>query len=230
MKSFETLQQNFRRCRQELGEFDALLNSSRELSERDEILPFFKERDQLTALIGQYDPLLYPNLLAYEYDIFGDFKADVAIGDSQSQHYCFVEMEDAKSSSLFKQKGAKASLDWSDRFEHGYSQIIDWFWKLADMESTAEFRSRFGENATYQGILIIGRSANLNPKEQKRLQWRREKVIVDSRQVYCVTYDELYEHLNTKLGILENLAQSFVAESTTAEELLQEDESESEIQ
>lgn len=230
MKSFEKLQQNFRRCHQELDEFDDLLKSSMELSERDEILPFFRERKQLTALIGQYDPSLYPNLLAYEYDLFGDFKADVAIGDSHSKRYCFVELEDAKSISLFKQRGAKASLDWSDRFEHGYSQIIDWFWKLADMESTTEFTSRFGENATYQGILIIGRSANLEYKEQKRLKWRREKVIVDSRQVYCVTYDELYEHLNSKLRIFENIVESFESESTTTEESLQEGESESEIQ
>jgi len=41
-------------------------------------------------------------------------------------------------------KGAKATLEWSERFEHGFSQVPDWFWKLNDRTPTSEFAHRFG--------------------------------------------------------------------------------------
>lgn len=168
-------------------------------------MPFFNARNHLSAFIGSYFSYLSnPDRLAYEYDLFGDFKCDLAIGDSNSGQYCFVEFEDASSTSLFIQKGAKSTLEWSDRFEHGFSQILDWFWKLSDMDGTTEFASRFGlQYVGHEGMLIIGRSNGLELKERKRLKWRRDRVIADSKHVHCVTYDELYQHLDSKLRFYE---------------------------
>jgi hypothetical protein len=204
MKTFVPFTFSSSECRHELDQLRDLLDSVDQLKEREAILPFLRERLHLCAFIGSYFPYLAnPDRIAFEYDLFGDFKADLAIGDSPSQQFCFVEFEAATDASLFVKKGNKATLEWSERFEHGFSQVLDWFWKLADMENTTEFVSRFGGTASYEGILVIGRSTGLEHKEIKRLKWRRGKVVADSKHVHCVTYDELYQHLDSKLRIYE---------------------------
>lgn len=138
MKEFEKFTFSSSQCRNELDQLRNLLDSKDQLKERQDILPFFQERQHLCAFIGSYFPYLAnPDRIAFEYDLFGDFKSDLAIGDSNSQQFCFVEFEDATDSSLFVKKGSKATLEWSERFEHGFSQVLDWFWKLADMENIA---------------------------------------------------------------------------------------------
>jgi hypothetical protein len=204
MKSFDSFAFDLRKCRAELDELLVLLNSQPHLQERKDVLPFFRARRHLSAFIGSYFPYLAsPDRIAYEYDLFGDFACDLAIGDSTTGQYCFVEFEDATASSLFVAKGAKATLEWSPRFEHGFSQVLDWFWKLNDQEGSTEFVHRFGLTASYEGMLIIGRSTGLSHKERDRLRWRRDKVVSDSKRVHCVTYDELYQHLDSRLKLYE---------------------------
>lgn len=200
MKGFDTYAFDLKQCRVELDELGELLSGHSHLQERKHVLPFFQARRHLSAFIGSYFPYLAsPDRLAYEYDLFGDFACDLAVGDSMTGQYCFVEFEDATATSLFVAKGTKATLEWSPRFEHGFSQVLDWFWKLNDMDGTTEFVHRFGLTASYEGMLIIGRSTGLSHKEQKRLRWRRDKVVSDSKHVHCVTYDELYQHLDSRL-------------------------------
>lgn len=204
MKSFDPFVFDWRLCRKEVDELRDLLNAQANLGERQHVLPFFQKRRHLSAFIGSYFPYLTnPDRLAYEYDLFGDFACDLAVGDSATGQYCLVEFEDATANSLFVRKGMKATLEWSDRFEHGFSQVLDWFWKLSDMDDTKEFESRFGPTANYEGMLIIGRSTGLDVKERDRLKWRREKVVADSKRVYCVTYDELHQHLDSRLKMYE---------------------------
>ena len=73
------------------------------------------------------------DLLAYEYPLFGDFRCDLAVADSVTRACTFVEFEDAGPRSLFVQHGDKATREWSPRFDHGYSQVVNWFYKLQDM-------------------------------------------------------------------------------------------------
>ena len=69
------------------------------------------------------------------------------------------------------------------------------------MKGTVEFKSQFGRDyISYNGMLILGRSEDLDYKEQMRLQWRLDKVVIDSKQIHCITFDELYEDLNKRLG------------------------------
>jgi hypothetical protein len=202
MKKFDALVVDLKQCRIELQDLQALLAGQAQLQERKHVLPFFQARRHLSAFISSYFPYLpNPDLIAYEYDLFGDFACDLAVGDSTTGQYCFVEFEDATATSLFVAKGAKATLEWSPRFEHGFSQVLDWFWKLDDTKGSTEYVNRFGHTVGYEGMLIIGRSINLSYKERDRLHWRRAKVVSDSKHVYCVTYDELYEHLNARLTL-----------------------------
>jgi hypothetical protein len=184
----------------EVAEFGALLQSNTHLKEavfRD----FFQSRPHAAALIGPYTPSMRGgDLLAYEYPLFGDFRCDLVIADSVTRACTFVEFEDAGPRSLFVKHGDKATREWSPRFEHGYSQVVDWFYKLQDMIGTATMEARFGKRAIdYTGVLVVGRDQHMNAGEDDRLRWRREHVIVNSKRIFCVTYDELLEDLTYRL-------------------------------
>ena len=67
---------------------------------------------------------------------------------TRSRRACtFVELEDAGPRSLFVKHGDKSTREWSPRFDHGYSQVVDWFHKLQDMTHTATMEARFGKRA-----------------------------------------------------------------------------------
>jgi hypothetical protein len=140
--------------------------------------------------------------VAYEYDLFGDFACDLVVGDSVTRTYGFIEFEDASPNSIFVQRGARVTPEWSPRFEHGYSQIVDWFCKLNDMEKTDEFDTRFGgRSIKYFGLLVIGRSETFTPRESRRLAWRQDRTVVNSRHIRCVTFDQLAEDLTERMKI-----------------------------
>jgi hypothetical protein len=85
--------------------------------------------------------------------------------------------------------------------------LIDWFCKLNDMERTDDFESKFGSRSIdYFGLLVVGRTQSLAPREQRRLHWRQEKVVVNSNKIRCVTYDQLCEDLLARLDIFEQEA------------------------
>jgi hypothetical protein len=188
-------------CRNELAELHALLAAEPDLKEAQDILPFFRARRHLSVFIGSREPdLVALDRIAFEFDLFGDFVCDLVIGDSVTKTYGFVEFEDGGPTSLFVQRGAKATPEWSPRFERAFSQVVDWFYKLDDMEKTDEFEARFGSRSVqYFGLLVIGRSGTLAPREQRRLAWRQERIVVNSRHVRCLTFDELAAALSRQI-------------------------------
>lgn len=201
MKRWERIEFGLPECRREVDDLGALLAEREELSEAADVLPFFADRKALSAAIGLLNPLLpRPDRLAHEYDLFGDFRCDLAVGQEGVGQFCLVEFEDARRASVFS--GPKGTPDWARRFEHGMSQVIDWFWKLEDERGSTEFQNRFGYGeAGFVGILVIGRRAFLDRKGEARLRWRRESVTVGRHgSVLCLTYDELHSVLDQKLA------------------------------
>lgn len=190
-------------CLRELAQFETLLTSKGELKERVDVLPFFRKNLNLAAFIGSYVPdLTNPDRVATEYDLFGDFACDLVVGDSNSNTYLFIEFEDAKPDSLFVKNGAKATPEWAPRLEHGFSQVVDWFWKLSDMEKTDEYENRFGARyVTVHGLVIVGREQNLQPREKGRLRWRQNHTVVHSKKVSIITFDQLVRDLKYRLSI-----------------------------
>lgn len=210
MKSFDNHKFDFKIYRKELIEFKSLLDSKDELSENDDILPFFRKKKHLSSQIATIvsTKVIETDKIAQEFDLFSDFASDMAIGDSKNNIYCFIEFEDAKKHSLFKKNGAKYKPEYSNRLEHGLSQVIDWFYKLEGQQNTDAMEERFGKHKIeYEGILIIGRTKYLNTSTKRRLNWRNRNVVINSKHVNCYTFDELYETLNTKLYLLEKLAE-----------------------
>ncbi|MFB2938535.1 Shedu anti-phage system protein SduA domain-containing protein [Aerosakkonemataceae cyanobacterium BLCC-F154] len=125
MKTFLPFEFDVRLCIEQLTEFQQLLARRRNLSEREEILPFFRNRPHLSAFVGTYHPKINRyDRIAFEYDLFGDFASDLVIGDYSNNAYCFVEFEAAESDSIFRSKSSKITPEWSPRFEQGLSQLI----------------------------------------------------------------------------------------------------------
>ncbi|MEA5141600.1 Shedu immune nuclease family protein [Arcicella rigui] len=206
MKDFKEISIHWESVEEELSAFEKLLSEYQDLSESSDILPFFRKSPNLSAFIGKiYFPTLSNiNRISYEFDFFGDFKADLAIGDSMKESYAFIEFEDGKHNSIFKTSKAKYQKDWSNRFEHGYSQIIDWFWKLDDLKQTTSFKEKFNSNdIDFRGILIIGRDSYLSDYDFKRFKWRSKHTIIQSKSIHCITYDELLEDLKQQIKFLQ---------------------------
>jgi hypothetical protein len=187
-----------RNCRAEWKEFANLLASKQSLSETRDVLPFFKARHDLSLLICNYFSMIKtPDCLAHEYEIYGDFVADLVVGDSSVNQYMLVEFENGKPDSVFRKKASKATPDWAPRFESAYSQLVDWLWKLEDMRSTADFLNTFGSRrAKFHALIVIGKDMALSPQERDRLKWRLDRTMVDSCAISSVSFNELSDDLD----------------------------------
>lgn len=209
MKEFTTIRFDPAQCRKELDRFHALLASRHELSERHDLQPLFKESPQLTAFIGtRFSDIGTANRLAYELQIFGDYAADVVLGNFEQKTFCAIELEDARSNSIFHKPEGRATKEWGRRLEHGFGQLVDWFFSFDDHKGSAGFTRYFGYgHIEFFGMLLIGRSSDLSEHDRTRLRWRSGRVTVNTHKVYCRTYDELYEDLNSDWRLLSLLTQ-----------------------
>ncbi len=199
-KEFKNIRFDPEQCRKEAEQLRDFLATNRDLQERAQVLPFFKQRLQLSAFLGSYHPeIVRYDLVAHELPLFGDFVADLVVGDSKNKRaFAFIEFEDASAESIFVKK--KATPDWSPRFEHGFSQLVDWFFKLHEQGQTVEFEEKFSSRTIrHLGILVIGRSEHLGKREEQRLRWRQEYVLLNSRQIHCKTFDQLCSDILDRL-------------------------------
>jgi hypothetical protein len=184
----------------ELKAFEALLKSKKNLSETSDLQPFFKKSIHLAAYLGTIFPELGPATeLTFEDPFFGDFKADLLLGNKRTKKFCVVEWEDGCQDSIFKKQPKRGNPEWSTRFEHGFSQLTDWFYNLDDFKGTKGFARTFGDgHIKFFGLLLIGRSDSLDAARRSRLDWRTEKVLIDSHPVTCLTFDDLHASLRDR--------------------------------
>jgi Shedu protein SduA, C-terminal len=93
----------------ELNAFGALLKSNKiDLSETRDIQPFFEKSKQLSAYLGTFSPNIGPATeLAFQYPFFGDFRADLVLGNKKEGEFCVVEFEDGRHDSIFKKQPKK---------------------------------------------------------------------------------------------------------------------------
>jgi len=197
MKKFDSFSFNPTECRKELAKFKSLLSSKTDLSETGDLLPLFKKNKHLIALLGTFNPsVTVIDRIAYEFDLFGDFICDFAVGDSKNLAYCFIEFEDATKNSVFG-LSQRPSSEWGRRFEKGFSQIVDWALQLDQCKVLNTFKNRFGSNTIdSHSVLIVGRACYVDDAEQERLLWRRSCVTVNSQKVSCMTYDRLFQEMD----------------------------------
>ena len=167
------------------------------------MLPFFKSRKQLCAALSLTNGSVgIPDRVALELDLFGDFACDAASGDSKSNAYTLVEFEDATQYSILtKLERGKTVKRWSTRFEHGFSQLVDWAWRLSgEGGTTAAYRSIFGANhAKIQLLLIVGRDADLTRDDLARVEWRANSISLGAFRMSCLTFDGVLSTLRDRL-------------------------------
>jgi hypothetical protein len=206
MGQLKTFALEKRRAEAELIAFKTLLDGkgTGDLGEASDLLPFFHASEHLCALMAMYNPGIvdYGNIsIATEFSVFGDYRADLVIGEIKNREFCFVEFEDAKSTSIFNVTAAKATPHWSSRYEHGFSQLIDWILWLENNKGNTAYKGRFQAAAIqYTMLLVIGRDRDLaDPALRERFDWRSDSIVVASKKVRCITYDKLYDDLSTRL-------------------------------
>jgi hypothetical protein len=190
-------------CRSQIEEFRAWLAANDQLSERNDIAPYFRARPQMAAMFTMFNiHITRADRMAWEFDIFGDFACDLVVGEWDRGEYCFVEFEDARTDSIFKKQGKKATREWGPRYEHGYSQIADWAHKLDTRSPSIDLLGRFGRHEiNYEAVLVIGRDKHLDAGETQRWTWRNNSTLMNSKKVVCMTFDELLSQFLVRLSM-----------------------------
>jgi len=103
---------------------------------------------------------------------------------------------------VFTKVKGKHTKEWSRRFDHGYSQLIDWFSCLDDYRKTNKFIAEFGHGyVTFYGLLVIGRNEGMTEADRNRLRWRTKNVVVNSQPITCITFDDLFAALHNRLTL-----------------------------
>lgn len=200
MKSFEPFQIDRNLHKHQLDLFEQLLSTNEELSEDKHIKPFISQYPHFTAAIAEIFHIDV-DCLAFEFDLWGDFRCDIAIGDSRTNTYCLVEIEDAKKDSIFKKQDKRGLAEFSARFEHGYSQIVDWLYKIDSIRgNSALTQERFAQsNPKIYTILLVGRQSSFKDASQlARFEWRSKHVVVNSLPINCFTFDHLLKRFKTR--------------------------------
>jgi hypothetical protein len=133
--------------------------------------------------------------LGLEVTFVGQFTTDLAVGDHVTCAFTLVEFEDGRPGSMFVQR-ARQRTEWSTRCEHGLSQLTDWLWLLDEQAQAHVFEEVFGARPeTTTVVLVIGRDSSLSAADRRRLEWRRDHVVINSQHLYCCTFEELLRDL-----------------------------------
>jgi hypothetical protein len=202
-----TISFSYKPIKQAITAFRLLLNTHPEFEEKKDLQPFFKKHVALIPLLAELGRVSRTKVdeCEFEFDLWQDLVCDIGIGDSEANTYCLIELEGAQKNSLFKNK-PKNYPKYSDRLECGYSQIIDWFFKIDEIKNTSGIKRRFaGEYPRVNAVLIIGRSHFLNTDlERNRFNWRRDNTLIGAKNVNCLTYDELLVYFESKTKEMED--------------------------
>jgi hypothetical protein len=92
-KELSKFQFSLDQCERELAEFGALLDSKDELSEKNDLLPFFGARPHLAAFAASWNlDIEEIDLFAFELDLFGNFRCDWAAGHAQRGEFAVLKM------------------------------------------------------------------------------------------------------------------------------------------
>ena len=203
MKSPVSIQLNIGVLNENLNELEKLLFSEPHLKERAHILPFFQGRPHLCAALGLANNAVeLPDRWARELNLYGDFVCDVVAGDSEANAYTLIEVEDALEFSIFtKLPEDKTMKRWSPRFEHGFSQLVDWAWRISEegMSSAAFRRIIADNNPSFHLLLVVGRDADLTTDDLVRLRWRAKHTSLGQFGMSCFTFDGLLQSIRRRL-------------------------------
>jgi hypothetical protein len=188
----------------DLKELEAFLNDNTSLKERDQVIPFFGSHPQLIAALGWMNAAAgRPDRYATELDLFGDFSCDAAAGDVAAGAFTLIEFEDATEYSIFKApEPGKSIRKWSARFEHGFSQLVDWAWRLGTEGNSQATERIFGSQpVSVHLLLVVGRNTDLRDQDFRRMSWRSQNLRLGGHSMSCLTFDNVLSALRGRVVI-----------------------------
>jgi len=198
--------------RREVDAFSSLLASKPSHGERA-FLDLFGRCPHLAASAGMINASINaPDLVAVERTLLS-FRCDIAVGQSITGDFTIIELEGAEPSSIFKaRKGPRAYPSWSGRFEGGFSQLVDWAWRIEHERPPAvTLEPIFGTtDPDIHYALIIGRDRDLDASGRARLKWRRRNNGLANRGTTVWTYDDLLSFVSRRVDAAEDDALSLI--------------------
>lgn len=99
MKKFNNFEIDFDQCQNELKALRELLArfDERTMTEREEVLSFFRVNRHIAALAGHFMPsIVNVDRLAYEFNLFGDYAADLVVGDFETASVLFRRIRECR--------------------------------------------------------------------------------------------------------------------------------------
>jgi len=141
----------------ELTALEALLASKDDLSETDDIGPLFKVSRQLSAFLGP-SPRTSDRRPSWP----SSSGSSATTGPTSSWEASRPPLLRGRVRGRGPRQHLQEAADpiqpeWSARFEHGFSQLTDWFFNLDDYKKTHGFTKTFGYgHVSFTGLLIIG--------------------------------------------------------------------------
>jgi hypothetical protein len=208
MSQFLNIKLNFREAERQLAQFQSFLHNNKTFSEK-QVVKELREKLHLSCLIGAMSSGVWrANVYKFEFQIMGVFKADLVVGNSQQKQFVFVEFESGEEHSLFGPKKTFQMRDWSQKFEHGFGQLVDWAWAIRDAANTQIFENAFGcDEFSAEYLLVCGRDSLMDETEQKRHAWRSRSCMVGGKQATCLTYDGLLTFFQTTIEAIKSYDQ-----------------------
>ena len=191
----------------------ALPGTGDPLGETADIMPFLRTARDLAAYLGQVNAHLGDaNLLAIEKPVLGNFRCDIAIGDSTAGQFTLIELEDARPNSVFEPVRGRDYPRWSRRFERGFSQLIDWAWRIDhERQPSVTLEAAFGTmDPRFHYLLVIGRDQWIGEAGRARLHWRRLHNGISGQRTTIWTYDDLLTFVRARLRAAERDAASLI--------------------
>ncbi|MCY9850386.1 Shedu anti-phage system protein SduA domain-containing protein [Pectobacterium jejuense] len=209
MKGFHQFEFDANKLATEFTNLEKLLQKGKGISleENKHLSPAFKAApNHISIIASAFGGVNKPDLIASEYWILDKLRCDFAVCDSRKRKFCFIEIENASPKSIFVERkpdqyngllGRAPYYDWSARFEHGASQIIDWIRVLKDAEKTDDFRAHFGSANKFEAefILVIGRDEYLDDDQKERLAWRTKNLRAGDYKIRCITFDQVIDEV-----------------------------------
>jgi hypothetical protein len=192
-------------ARRQLRSFRNWLESNRFFAEREGVSAL-RSHERLLPLIGMYGlHRAYPVKHRLEPWLSGCFRADYVAGRPGTfGRFVLCEFEGAEHSSLFRAGGAVQMRRWSRQVERGLSQVADWSWLKNDQQHSVAYRQAFeSDHVVETYVVVCGRLDGLDALERSRLHWRASKTSIASDLVILHTWDELANHFETVLDVLD---------------------------
>jgi hypothetical protein len=95
--------------------------------------------------------------------------------------------------------------DWSKELEHGFGQLVDWAWIVNDATGLATLQNAFGcDIARAVSLLVCGRDAQITATEQKRFDYRTNKIAIEGMITTLLTYDGLLRFLEDQIAAIKS--------------------------